>query len=85
MQPYIIFPFGITVYFLCIFLLIVLGARKGYIGAGIIIGLYLIGGLAFCLATKTLQDYYLTVLLSLLQGIVFLVSHYVNHKKLIEK
>lgn len=80
MQPLIIFPFGISVYILCIFLQIVLGARKGYLGAGIIIGLYLIGGLAFCLATKTLHDYYLTVFLSLLQGIVFLVSLYVNHK-----
>lgn len=74
----IIFPFGITVYLLCILLQIILGARKGYLGAIVIVGLYLIGGLAFCLASRTLQDFYITVLLALLQGVVFLASLLLN-------
>ena len=74
MYPAVIFPFGITVYLLCLVLQVVLGARKGYLGAALIIGLYLIGGLAFCLASRTLQDYYLTVILVVIQGIVFVGS-----------
>ncbi len=77
----IIFPFGITVYLLCIILQVILGAKKGYIGAAVIIGLYLIGGLAFCLASKTLHDYFITMILAFLQGIVFVVSLIVTHNK----
>ena len=70
----IVFPFGITVYLLCIVLQVILGSRKGYLGAITIVGLYLIGGLAFCLASHTLEDYYLTVIFSLLQCVVFIIS-----------
>ena len=82
----IIFPFGITVYLLCIILQVILGARKGYLGAAVIVGLYLIGGLSFCLASRTLQDYPLTLLLVLLQCIVFAVSLIAcNYKKNIRR
>ena len=70
----VIFPFGITVYILCILLQVILGAKKGYIGAAIIVGLYLIGGLAFCLASRTLNEYIFTVILALVQCIVFIAS-----------
>ena len=77
----IIFPFGITVYVLSIILQVILGARKGYVGAAVIIGLYLIGGLAFCLASKTLQDYYFTVILVLIQCMAFVISMVVTNSK----
>ncbi len=70
----IIFPFGITVYILCILLQVILGARKGYMGAAIIVGLYLIGGLAFCLASRTLNDFFYTIIFALIQCIIFITS-----------
>lgn len=75
----IIFPFGISVYLLCIVLQIILGARKGYLGAGIIVGLYLIGGLAFCLSTRALNEYYLSVILAAIQCAVFVASLIFTH------
>ena len=74
MQFAVIFPFGITVYLLCIVLQIILGARKGYWGAITIVGLYLIGGLAFCLGSHTLEDYPLTILLAFIQCLAFVGS-----------
>ena len=70
----IVFPFGISVYLLCIVLQIILGARKGYLGASIIVAMYLIGGLAFCLSTRTLHDYYLSVILAAIQCVAFVAS-----------
>ncbi len=75
-----VFPFGILLYLLCLALQGILGSKNAYKGGLLVASLYLVGGLAYCLGSHTMEDFYLTLLLTILQGIVFIGSRIYTDK-----